>query len=122
MLTRLRSSVTPLRGRDMQTLVFLTLFALVVAQAPPATAQSSQPAKSPTPASKPAQKSAEELQAIKQRVADWLKTCLADWDQSTHMTKQEWRTTCLRVSEERGRFLLENPTLDSLSKGPRRRN
>src|SRR5262245_3988520 len=106
----------------MKTVGLLTLFALLVAHGEPATAQSSQPPKSPTPASKPAQKSAEDLRAIKARVADWLKTCLADWDQSTHMTKQEWRTTCLRVSEDRGRFLLENPTLDSLSKGSRRKN
>jgi hypothetical protein len=65
--------------------------------------------------SAPAQKSAQEIQAIKERVSDWLKTCLTDWDQATHMTKKEWRTTCQRVAAERGKFLLENPTAEALS-------
>jgi hypothetical protein len=69
-------------------------------------AQSSQPS-SPSP---PAQKSAVEIQAIKDRVAEWLKTCMADWDQATHMTKREWRTTCQRVATERGKFLLDDPS------------
>src|SRR5215510_13679906 len=106
----------------MQNAARFIVIGLLVTCAAQAAAQSSQPSKSPASVSKPAQKSPEELQAIKERVADWLKTCLADWDQSTHMTKQEWRTTCQRVSEERGRFLLENPTLDSLAKGSRRKN
>jgi hypothetical protein len=50
---------------------------------------------------------------IKVRVAEWLRTCLADWDQSTHMTKKEWRNTCERVATERGKFLLDNPTVGS---------
>jgi hypothetical protein len=36
-------------------------------------------------------KTPEELKAIRARVADWFKTCLADWDTATHMTKIEWR-------------------------------
>jgi hypothetical protein len=47
--------------------------------------------------------------AIRKRVAEWLKTCLGDWDRATHMTKQEWRATCERVASERGNYLLENP-------------
>ena len=54
-----------------------------------------------------APKSPAEIQAIKERVADWLKTCLADWDRATHMTTSEWRVTCNRVAAERGRFLLD---------------
>jgi hypothetical protein len=69
-------------------------------------AQSSRPS-SPSP---PAQKSAAEMQAIKDRVAEWLKTCMADWDQATHMTKREWRATCERVATERGKFLLDDPS------------
>jgi hypothetical protein len=61
-------------------------------------------------------KTPEELQDIQKRVAEWLKTCLDDWDKSTHMTKAEWRVTCQRVANERGRFLAENPTV-----GARRR-
>ena len=48
------------------------------------------------------------------RVAEWLKTCLSDWDQAAHMTKSEWRTTCNRVASERGKFLLDNPTVGSM--------
>jgi len=55
---------------------------------------------------KPAGNSPEQVQEIKERSAEWLKTCLADWDAQTHMTKAEWRTTCHRVSKEREQFLL----------------
>jgi hypothetical protein len=57
----------------------------------------------------PAGKSAEDIKAIKERVAEWLKTCLTDWDRATHMTTKEWRVTCQRVASERGKFLLETP-------------
>jgi hypothetical protein len=58
---------------------------------------------------RPADNSAEKVQEIKKRSAEWLKTCLADWDAQTHMTKVEWRTTCQRVSKEREQFLLNTP-------------
>jgi hypothetical protein len=45
--------------------------------------------------------------AIENAAANWLKTCLADWDQATHMSKDEWATTCRRVSAERRKFFLE---------------
>jgi len=55
----------------------------------------------------PGEKPVEEVQAMKRRAPqDWLATCLADWDAQTHMTKTEWRTTCERVSRERGYFQL----------------
>ena len=44
----------------------------------------------------------------------WLKTCLQDWDTATHMSKEQWRTTCERVSKERGKFLHETPETLSL--------
>jgi hypothetical protein len=54
-------------------------------------------------------KSTPETQAIEERVSDWLKQCLDDWDKATHMTKSEWRATCHRVAGERGKFLRDNP-------------
>lgn len=54
-------------------------------------------------------KSADDIQAIKQRAAEWLTTCLGDWDAQTHMSKSEWQTTCVRVSKEREQFLLNTP-------------
>ena len=56
-----------------------------------------------------AQKSPEDIRAVEARVADWLKTCLKDWDRATHMTPTEWRTTCHRVAVERRKFLLDEP-------------
>ena len=50
-------------------------------------------------------------QEVRTRALEWLKTCLSDWDRATHMTKTEWRTTCERVALERGKFLLDNPTV-----------
>jgi hypothetical protein len=57
-------------------------------------------------------------QTVNERVAMWLKTCLQDWDTATHMSKEQWRTTCERVSKERGKFLNETP--ESLSLPGRR--
>jgi len=68
---------------------------------------------------RPATKSPQELQEIDQRVAEWLKTCLSDWEMATHMTKSEWRTTCQRVSAERRKFLIEAPDLTPM--GTRKR-
>ena len=65
-------------------------------------------------------KSDEDIRAIRERVAWWLKTCLEDWGSATHMTKKEWQTTCQRVAAERGKFLLETSTMGSFVKGRRR--
>ena len=60
----------------------------------------------------PADEPVEEVQPIKQRAPeDWLATCLADWDAQTHMTKIEWRTSCERVSRERGYFQLSTASV-----------
>jgi predicted DNA-binding protein (MmcQ/YjbR family) len=53
-------------------------------------------------------KSTAEIQAIKERSEAWLKTCLEDWDAATHMSKNEWRTVCRRVTVERENFLITN--------------
>jgi len=58
---------------------------------------------------KPAGNSPEQVQEIKKRSAEWLKTCLGDWDAQTHMSRAEWRITCQRVSKEREQFLLSTP-------------
>jgi len=80
-------------------------------------AQSAQgPASSPSPA----RGSPEEVEAIKERVSSWLKTCLQDWDTATHMSPREWEVTCQRVANERGKFLLENSDT-SLIMGPKGR-
>jgi hypothetical protein len=70
------------------------------------------------PASLP-EKSAADIKAIDERVAFWRTTCLQDWDAGTHMTRTEWRTTCLRVAAERRTFLLQDS--DSFSMDAKRR-
>jgi hypothetical protein len=74
------------------------------------TAQGQSPPESNT-SNPPAQELEAKLEANKKAIensaADWLKTCLADWDQATHMSKDEWATTCRRVSAERRKFFLE---------------
>ena len=72
----------------------------------------------PASAPSPGRSSPEEIQAIKDRVSSWLKTCLQDWDTATHMSPREWEVTCQRVANERGKFLLENPDV-SLIMGPK---
>jgi hypothetical protein len=74
-------------------------------------AQSGQQQDRPIVPAAPKKMSPEEAQAVQKRVADWLKTCLEDWDHTTHMSKKEWRVTCQRVSAERGKFLAQNPAM-----------
>ncbi len=79
------------------------------------TTAATEPGQSPKPKpsilpSPPAQRPDQTTEA---RIAEWLKTCLADWDRTTHMTKAEWRTTCRRVADERGRFVAEQQSLDT---------
>jgi hypothetical protein len=71
----------------------------------------SQTLEQPAKPSVPEKKSAEDPQEVQKRVAEWLRTCLEDWDRSTHMTKAEWRTTCQRVATDRGRFLADHPNM-----------
>jgi len=76
----------------------------------------------PTEPTRPG-KSADEIQAIKQRAAEWLTTCLADWDTQTHMTKTEWQTTCERVARERGYSQLSTASITASPLArPRRRS
>jgi hypothetical protein len=83
----------------------------------PMSAQSMQ---APSAPSARAVDSAAEVQAIKERVSSWLKTCLQDWDAATHMSRKEWEVTCQRVANERGKFLLENR--DALLMAPKGRD
>lgn len=34
-----------------------------------------------------------------------LESCVNRWDAGTNMTKEEWRASCKRVSDERGSYL-----------------
>jgi hypothetical protein len=68
-------------------------------------------------ASAPAQKP--DAKAAKDSIAAWLKTCLADWNRATHMTKSEWTATCRRVSAERGIAANGYPTVAGDKAAPR---
>ena len=96
---------TVLSGHDMQN--------LKTYQRCNSTAATDQPSTMSTLPALPAQRPD---QTIEERIAEWFKTCMDDWDRATHMTKAEWRTTCQRVATERGHFVAERQTLDTLSK------
>jgi hypothetical protein len=53
----------------------------------------------------PLSTSADEIRA---RGAQWFAQCVADWESTTHMSKQEWQTTCRRVEQERVNLLVED--------------
>ena len=75
-----------------------------------ALAETGQRSKNPSPLLIAAEGTSQQgSQSVGDRIAQWLKTCVDDWDAATHMTRKEWRTTCARVSQERGKFLRENP-------------
>ena len=40
-----------------------------------------------------------------------LESCVARWDPGTHMTKDAWRETCKRVSDERSDYLRKQGVL-----------
>ena len=80
------------------------------------TAAATEPGQSPKPSILPSPPAKRPDPTSEDRIAEWLKTCLADWDRATHMTKAEWRTTCRRVADERGRFVAEQQSLDTLPK------
>jgi hypothetical protein len=40
-----------------------------------------------------------------------LESCVARWDAGTHMTKEAWRETCQRVSDERSDYLRKQGAL-----------
>jgi hypothetical protein len=41
--------------------------------------------------------------------------CLLDWDAGTHMTKQEWSSSCRRLARERGDLPLKPHKADGQS-------
>ena len=77
-------------------------------------AAATEPGQSPNPSMLPSPPAQRPDQTIEARIAEWFRTCMDDWDQATHMTKAEWRTTCRRVADERGRFVAEQQSLDNL--------
>jgi len=102
------------------------LMSLVLADGPALSQSSPQPTSATPEAAAPVEKStveakavlvkAPEVKATKDTAANWLKTCLADWDRETHMSKGEWVTTCRRVSSEREKFLFEDAAKASRSR------
>lgn len=65
-----------------------------------AAAQTTAPAPSPDRAGAQSGKSdAGGRSAKKNATNDALASCLAQWEKSTHMTKQEWRRACRRVAD-----------------------
>jgi len=79
-------------------------------------AAATEPGQSPNPSILPSPPAQRPDQTNQDRIAEWFKTCMDDWDRATHMTKSDWRTTCRRVADERGRFVTEQQSLDSLPK------
>jgi hypothetical protein len=103
--------------RGLHVPCFLVLCILASGTVSAQTAGKTRLSASPSP---PVTLSSKETKEIKERVAFWLKTCLSDWDQATHMTKSSWRTTCQRVATERGNFVLSPNALSMGMDGKRR--
>jgi hypothetical protein len=98
-----------LSGHDLQS---LTPYQRCSTNAAAAT----EPSRAPKPSILPSLPAQRPDQTNEHRIAEWFKTCMADWERATHMTKAEWRITCRRVADERGRFVAEQQSLDRLPK------
>jgi len=46
----------------------------------------------------------------------WFKDCVKDWDQGTHMSKQDYARTCRRVVENRVKALIEQRRTEEAQK------
>jgi hypothetical protein len=78
-----------LSGHDLQSLDLTSVA--------PQTRCRHQPGQSPNPSILPSPPAQRPDQTNEDRIAEWFKTCMEDWERVTHMTKAEWRTTCRRV-------------------------
>ena len=96
-----------LSGHDLQSLK-------PYQRCPTNAAAATEPGQSPKPSILPSPPAQRPDQTTEDRIAQWFKTCMDDWERATHMTKGEWRTTCRRVADERGRFVAEQQSLDNL--------
>jgi predicted component of type VI protein secretion system len=77
---------------------FLSLFALIVALASHgANAQSAAPGERPK----------EQVPDVRAQTDTWFKDCKQGWDAGTHMTRRDYERTCLRMAQERVKFMRE---------------
>jgi hypothetical protein len=51
-------------------------------------------------------------QDLKTRTEAWFKDCKQGWDPGTHMTRKDYERTCLRMAQERVKFLREQEKTD----------
>jgi len=76
----------------------LSLFALIVALAfHGANAQSAGKGERPK----------EQVPDIRAQTDTWFKDCKQGWDAGTHMTRRDYERTCLRMAQERVKFMRE---------------
>jgi hypothetical protein len=47
----------------------------------------------------------EESKDIRARTDTWFKDCKQGWDAGTHMTRRDYERTCLRMAQERVKFM-----------------
>lgn len=80
----------------------LTVILILAWASSPASAQTSpSPPKAPAPAASPSTQpgAATKTPAGKEPTNEALTSCLAQWEKSTHMSKQEWGRACRRVAD-----------------------
>ena len=87
----------------MRRLLLVSSFLLVVADGI-AFAQSPKPTPNARPQSEGGVSSAQ-LRELSDR---YFAECMKDWEVATHMSKEEWASTCRRVVDGRVKFLLEH--------------
>ena len=59
----------------------------------------------------------QEMQAIRDSNARYVAQCLRDWDKGTHMSKEEWRSACQRLADDREDYMYEYPTSRTTPEG-----
>ena len=68
----------------------------------------------PTLQPKPAPALTEPVKDIRGQTNAWFKDCKQGWDAGTHMSRRDYERTCLRMAQERVKFMQdwEKPSAD----------
>lgn len=86
----------------MRVLPTVSLLALLFAIGA-ADAQSAAPSEGAPP--KSASAATEPVKSLQEQTDAWFKDCKQGWDAGTHMSRKDYERTCLRMAQERIKFM-----------------
>jgi predicted component of type VI protein secretion system len=89
----------------MRCLPSFSLLVAVVLVGTAANAQSASQTEAVASPPPPAAASKEPVKDIQAQTEAWFKDCKQGWDAATHMSRRDYERTCLRMAQERIKFM-----------------